>query len=139
MLMYAPICGMPTTPIRVLVTDDERSIRAVVRLTLKSHADIIIVAEAHNGHKAVNLALAHAPDVIVMDYEMPGLDGIKATAKIRHVLPTTKVVMFSASHTQQAIDAAFAAGATAFLGKDASHELAPAIRAVVNGRSFVSG
>jgi DNA-binding NarL/FixJ family response regulator len=125
-------------PIRVLVVDDARGIRAVVRLALKPHADITIVAEAETGLEAVALALEHQPDVVVMDYEMPGLNGVQATAKIIATLPNTKIVIFSASPPQEVQTAGFAAGAMGFVDKEASHDLAAAIRAVFMGQHFVS-
>jgi DNA-binding NarL/FixJ family response regulator len=128
-----------TPPIRVLVSDDDRGIRILVRRALERHADITIVAEAENGNDAVALAHEHAPDVIVMDYEMPGLNGIEATAKIVPVLPATKILIFTANPMQQVVDAAFAAGAVGYLHKDSSHELAQAIRGAMQGRFFITG
>jgi DNA-binding NarL/FixJ family response regulator len=125
--------------IKVIVADDDRSIRALVRLEFRAHEDIIIVAEAENGQDTVALALEHQPDVIVMDYEMPVLNGIEATAKIKQALPAIKVVLFTSNNTQDAIDAAFAAGAMGFLDKQASGELPTAVRMLVQGRSFFSG
>jgi DNA-binding NarL/FixJ family response regulator len=126
-------------PIRVLVSDDDRGIRILVRRALEGHGDITIVAEAANGNEAVARACEHEPDVIVMDYEMPELNGIEATAKIMPALPATKILIFTASPRQQVIDAAFAAGAVGYLNKNSSHELAQAIRGAMQGRFFVSG
>lgn len=129
----------PPRLIKVLVADDARGLRAVIRLVFKPHTDISIVAEAENGSEAVALALEHQPDVIVMDYEMPGLNGVEAAATIRQTLPTTKILMFSANQTQNAMAAALAAGAVGYFNKDASHELPEAVRGVMDGRIYFSG
>lgn len=136
---FLEMTGSEQPPITVLIADDARGIRAVIRLALKQHGAISIVAEAQSGTEAVSLALKHKPDVIVMDYEMPGLNGVDATTKILQILPATKIIMFSANQTQTVIDAAFRAGAVGFLNKDASHELADAVRGVMKGRSYFTG
>jgi DNA-binding NarL/FixJ family response regulator len=123
--------------IKVLVADDDRGVLAVVRLALKTHSDIEIIAEAKNGREAVALAIEHKPDVVIMDFEMPYANGIEATKGILPTLPATRVLLFTANSSQEVIDAAFGAGVTGFLEKSASSELATAIRSVVQGRLFM--
>ena len=68
--------------VRVLIADDQQLVRAGFAMILSTHDEIEVVAEATNGHEAVKLAASHAPDVVLMDIQMPGLNGIEATKRI---------------------------------------------------------
>lgn len=81
--------------IRVLIADDEPMIRAGVRAVLATAADIDVVAEAADGHDAVELVRRHRPAVAVLDIRMPGLNGIDAAAEIRTAVPGTGVIMLT--------------------------------------------
>lgn len=125
-------------PIRVLVCDDDHGVRAVVRLMLAPHPEVVIVGEAHNGREAVALANRERPHVIVMDLEMPQLNGIDATAEITRDLPDVRVVILSGRSDQDAFKAAFAAGARGYIDKVCTQEIFPAVQAVMNGCFFFS-
>lgn len=124
-------------PINVLVTDDDRGVRRLVREMLKNDGDIVIVGEASNGQEAVTLAKAHQPDVVVMDVDMPLLNGLQATARLRASGSASKVVMFSANTDQAVVESAFSNGAVGFVAKREPSQLGRAIRAVNQGHLFL--
>jgi DNA-binding NarL/FixJ family response regulator len=125
--------------IRLLLVDDDLMMRRIAGQKLASNEHIEIVAEAKNGTEAVQLALEHAPDMVVMDVDMPFMNGLEATRRILREMPDTKVLMFSGTTTQACVDEAFAAGARAFVSKTSVRDLEYAARVVSAGRVFVSG
>src|SRR5581483_2359642 len=84
-----------TTMITLLLVDDYQAMRTLVRHYITRTSDMCIVGEAEDGVAAVALAPALCPDVIVMDMQMPGMDGITATSILRETLPQSAVIMFS--------------------------------------------
>src|SRR4051812_38887275 len=81
--------------IRLLIADDEAMIRAGVRAVLSTDPDIDIVAEAADGHQAVDMVRGHRPHVAVLDIRMRGVNGIQAVAEIRRTSPATGVIMLT--------------------------------------------
>ncbi|MGW0421010.1 response regulator [Streptomyces sp. NPDC003015] len=125
--------------IRVLIADDEPMIRAGVRAVLASDPDMEIVAEAGDGHEAVELVLRHRPAVAVLDIRMPGLNGIDAAAEIRSTAPSTGVVMLTTFGEDDYILRALGGGATGFLIKSGEpEELITGVRAVADGAAYLS-
>ncbi|MEV6521585.1 response regulator transcription factor [Longispora sp. NPDC051575] len=125
--------------IRVLLADDERMIRAGVRAILSADPGIEVVAEAGDGRAAIDLALAHRPDVAVLDVRMPTLDGLAAAAEIRRVLPDTQVVMLTTFGEDDYVASALAGGANGFLLKASDpRELISGVRAVADGGAYLS-
>lgn len=124
-------------PIRVLIADDHAVVRDGLALVL-SHLDgFQVVGEAATGHEAVKEALLLKPDVILMDVQMPGLDGVEATRKVTELLPGVAVLMLSMYSDEAAAVGAMAAGARGYLLKGARHaEVAAALRAVVAGQAI---
>ena len=121
---------------RVLIVDDQPVIRRGLRMWLELQDDVEVVGETGNGHDAVRLSLTVHPDVVVMDVEMPVLDGIEATAVLRTAAPQVQVIVHSI-HTDAATRSrALAAGAIAFFGKgtDAGELLATLQRAAAARR-----
>jgi len=106
---------------RVLLVDDSPAMRRVLRGLLEDAA-IQVVGEAADGAEGVELAAALRPDVVLMDWRMPRLDGVQATARIRQRLPEVQVVMFSSLEGAGIGAAAREAGASAFVAKGASPE-----------------
>jgi CheY-like chemotaxis protein len=104
---------------RVLLVDDSASMRRVLRGLLED-AGIEVVGEAVDGADGVELAVALRPEVVLMDWRMPRLDGVQATARIRQRLPEVQVVMFSSLEGAGIGVAAREAGASAFVSKGAS-------------------
>ncbi|NYI06756.1 response regulator [Allostreptomyces psammosilenae] len=125
--------------IRVVLADDEVLIRAGVRAILAADPEIEVVAEAADGHQAVDLARRHRPDIILLDIRMPGLDGLAAAAEIRRAAPGTGVVVLTTFSEDDYIDRALAEGASGFLLKTgAPRELIAGVRAVAEGAAYLS-
>lgn len=124
--------GLRVSPIRVLLVDDHAMVRQGLRSVLEGYADLDIIAEAGDGEEAVNLADVLKPDLIVMDVNLPRLDGIEATKRILQAQPETVVVGLSVNQAEHVMRAMRAAGAAAFLTKEsAADQLYETIGAVV--------
>ncbi|MFD0690239.1 response regulator [Actinomadura fibrosa] len=125
--------------IRVLLADDEAMIRAGVRAILSADAGIEVVAEAGDGREAVELALAHRPDVVLLDIRMPRLDGLAAAAELGRAAPGTGVVMLTTFGEDEYIARALSDGASGFLLKSGDpRELIAGVRAVAEGAAYLS-
>lgn len=104
--------------LRVLLVDDHAMVREGLRSILESYRDLEVVGEAGDGMEAVKLARTRHPDVVVMDINMPRMDGIAATRQIKHDLPSTAVIGISVQESAQVEQAMISAGAAKFLTKD---------------------
>jgi NarL family two-component system response regulator LiaR len=126
-------------PIKVLLVDDHKIVRQGVRAYLQTLSDIQVVGESDSGKTAVSSVEEHAPDVVLMDLEMPGeLDGIAATRQIRKLRPKTQVIVVTSHHQDEYIFPAVRAGAISYLLKDVEpDELASAIRKAANGEAVL--
>ena len=127
---------MPTTErIRVMLADDHPIMRGGLRDALESEGDFEVVGVAADGVEVVAMAQSVEPEVVVMDVMMPNMDGVDACREIMELLPDTRVLMLTASTTEDAVIEAIDAGATGYLQKDSGpEELAEAIREVAQGR-----
>lgn len=105
-------------PIRIVLVEDNEVFREAIELLLGLRSDVEVVASVADGAEAVPACRAYAPDVVLMDYRLPGLDGVEATAAIRAACPGVAVVCLTASANLREIDALQAAGAVACLTKD---------------------
>lgn len=124
--------------IRVLLAEDEELIRDALASLLRREADIDVVATAPDGSVAVELALAHRPDVAVVDLEMPGLDGLQVVTEFARVLPSCPVVILTGHGKPLVLRRALASGAKGFLAKGApGTALADVIRRVREGHRYV--
>jgi DNA-binding NarL/FixJ family response regulator len=125
--------------ITVLLVDDHNIVRQGLRALFVAEGDITIVAEAQTGREAVQLALKHHPEIVVMDLAMPLLNGWEATRQILKVVPTAKIVVLSTYGDDEHIQQAIAAGAAAYLLKQtAAADLVKAIREVKKGNAYFS-
>ena len=123
------------TRIKVMLADDHPIMRDGLRDALEGEGDFEVVGVAADGVEAVSMAQSVAPEVIVMDVMMPHKDGVDACREIMELLPDTRVLMLTASTTEDAVVEAIAGGATGYLQKDSGpEELAEAIREVAQGR-----
>ena len=113
---------------RVLLADDHGLIRQVVGAMLERYPNVSIVGEATNGMDAVSMAAALKPDGIIMDINMPKLDGIEATKQIKAAQPMISIIGLSVIDDQHVREAMKAAGAETVLLKDEIHALHEAIR-----------
>lgn len=117
--------------IRVLLVDDTETVRRALRLTLSVEPDLAIVGEAADGARAVRLAQELHPDIILMDLELPGMNGIEATRRIKAAGEAGAVVMLTAFGGEERRAAAANAGVALFLEKgDNLDDLAEDIRAL---------
>src|SRR5438552_10682275 len=103
--------------IRLVLVDDQPSVRQGLRMRLTLEPDITVVGEASTGREAMTLVQQLAPDIVLMDVEMPEMDGIEAAALMRASTPQTAVVMLSISDDVSMRTRAHAAGAAAFVTK----------------------
>jgi DNA-binding NarL/FixJ family response regulator len=110
------------TPIRVLVVDDHPVVRDGLVAILGTQADFAVAGEARNGLDAVEQAAALGPDVVLMDLELPELDGVEAIRRIRERTPAAAVIVLTAFDTDERIIAAVQAGAQGYLLKGAPRE-----------------
>jgi DNA-binding NarL/FixJ family response regulator len=126
-------------PIRLLVADDHPVVRDGLRAMLATQPDMELVGEAATGTEAVERARGLRPDVVLMDLQMPDLDGPAAIATLREQAPEVRVLVLTTYGTDADITRAVDAGATGYLLKDAPREqLFGAIRAAARGESVLS-
>jgi DNA-binding NarL/FixJ family response regulator len=124
--------------IRILLADDQPLFREGLRVLLSVQADFEIVGEAGNGHEALALAGSLAPDVVLMDVQMPELDGVAATRRLAETRPACRVIMLTTFDDDEYVFEGLRAGAVGYLLKDTpSARLAEAIRAAARGESFL--
>ncbi len=111
---------MPThkDPIRIVVADDHLSVRIGIRRLLEAESDIVIVGEASDGVQALSLAEGLLPDILLLDVEMPGMDGLQVTAKLREKRTPVQVLALSAYDDQQYTQGMLENGAAGYLTKD---------------------
>lgn len=125
-------------PIRVILADDHPVVRRGLATIVGVEDDIEVVGEAENGEEAVALAGALRPDVVLMDLQMPVLDGVEAIRRIRVETPATQVIILTTFADDDYIYDGIAAGARGYLLKDAPPEqLVAAIRAAHRGESLL--
>jgi len=126
-------------PIRLLIADDHPVVRDGLRAMLATQPDMELLGEAATGTEAVTQARAMRPDVVLMDLQMPGLDGPGAIATLREQAPEVRVLVLTTYGTDADITRAVDAGATGYLLKDAPREqLFSAIRSAARGESVLS-
>lgn len=124
--------------IRVLLVDDQALFREALRTLLDLQADIEVVGEAKDGQDAIELATRAAPDVVLMDIQMPELDGVAATRDIRAHHPNTQVIVLTTFDDDEYVFEGLRSGAVGYLLKDVkSDRLAEAIRSAARGESFL--
>lgn len=125
--------------IRVVLVDDEDLVRAGLRMVLDSDAEITVVAEAVDGAAAVEAAREFQPDVVVMDIQLPRLDGLTATQQVTALPDPPAVLLLTTFDLDTHVRAAIEAGAAGYLLKNAHHEeLLAAVRAVHQGDAVLS-
>ena len=119
---------MPS-PIRLVLVEDNQVFREALELLLGLRSDIEVVASVAEGSAAAEVVRQYLPDVVLMDYRLPGIDGVQATKAEREAAPGLAVVCLTASANLREVDALFEAGAVACLSKDQElDEIVEAIR-----------
>jgi NarL family two-component system response regulator LiaR len=125
--------------IRILIADDHGIVRQGLRMYLQFDSQLEVVGDASNGKEALEQAVKLRPDIVLMDILMPVMDGLQATAAIRHQLPDTEVIALTSVLDDAIIHQAIRAGAIGYLLKDTgSDELCRAIHAAVAGQVQLS-
>ena len=126
-------------PLRIVVADDNGNLRERVRVLLNSRPGWRVVGEAANGRDAVEKAEQILPDVMVVDYSMPELDGISAIQEIHRVSPQTEVVVLTIHDAQFTVGRAVNVGARGYVVKSQiMRDLMPAVEAASQHRTFLS-
>ncbi|SES15381.1 two component transcriptional regulator, LuxR family [Pedococcus cremeus] len=124
--------------IRLLLADDQALVRGALASLLDLEADMEVVAEVGRGDEVVDAALRHTPDVALLDVEMPGLDGIAATAALRRAAPGVKVMIVTTFGRPGYLRRALEAGASGFVVKDTpARQLAEMVRRIHAGLRVV--
>ena len=124
--------------IRLLLADDHAVVRSGLRMLLQAQPDMIIVGEAETGQEAIRRVAELSPDVVLMDIEMPGMNGIEATRRIKANAPASAVLALTMYEDDQYFFEMLRAGASGYVPKRAApDELVSAIRAVSRGEVFL--
>jgi len=124
--------------IRVLIVDDQALFREGLRTLLSVNKEIEVVGEAPNGEEAIRLVEKHGPAVVLMDIQMPILDGVAATRRLKTSHPDCRVIVLTTFDDDEKVFEGLRAGAVGYLLKDApSEKLVEAIKAAARGESFL--
>ncbi len=107
-----------TEPIRIVLVEDNHVFREALEMLLSLRSDLQVVASVADGFGAVPACREHAPDVVLMDYRLPGLDGVQTTRAVRDACPGAAVICLTASVNERETEALYEAGAVACLRKD---------------------
>lgn len=126
-------------PLRVLIADDHPLFRHGIRTLLESTPEFVVVDEASTGEEVIALATTLQPDIILMDIQMPGVNGVEATRQISRESPHIRILMVTMFEDDASVFTAMRGGARGYLLKDAEKgEMLRAIRAVGNGEAIFS-
>jgi len=130
---------MPHTPIRVLIADDHPLVRSGLRSLLEREGEFRVIAEASDGYQAIEIALEHKPDLIVLDVGMPRLNGADAAQHICGRMPNARIVIVSMHSDESYVLRALKAGARGYLLKASPEaDVLAAVRAVASGNAYFS-
>jgi NarL family two-component system response regulator LiaR len=124
--------------ITLLIVDDHQIVRWGIRTVLATQADIAVVGEAASGEEALQGVADLAPDVVLMDLVLPGMNGVEATRRLKQISPHTQVIVLTSYHEDEHLFPAIQAGALSYLLKDVgTSELADAVRKAAHGEAML--
>ena len=127
----------PKNKIHLLIVDDHFVVRLGLASALNLEPDMTVIAEAGDGPQAIEAYRKHRPDVVVMDYQLPGMNGAEATQAIRTEFPEARIIVLSVFKAEEDVHRAVQAGASAYLPKSSEpEELMEAIRSVHGGGTY---
>src|SRR5262245_30046929 len=130
--------GTPVT--RILIADDHEVVRSGLRAILEAHEGWAVIAEACDGKEAIAKAVETNPDIAIIDYSLPVMNGAEATRQIRARVPITEVLIFTMHDSEVLVDELLGAGARAYLLKsDAKQHLIAAVESLANHKPFFTG
>jgi two-component system response regulator NreC len=125
--------------IHILLADDHTILRAGLKMMLNAQPDMEVIGEAQDGRQAINEALRHHPDVVLMDITMPDINGIEATRQIKRLLPEVKVLVLTMHENDEYVFQALRAGASGYIVKEAADtDLITALHVVQTGQFYLS-
>jgi len=125
---------------RVLIADDHQAMRQGVRTLLESHADFQVVGEAANGREALDLALDTKPDIAILDYSLPLMNGLELTRAIKNELPHTEILIYTMHDRESILIDVLRAGARGYVLKsDSGIHLVSAAKALAKRKPYFSG
>ena len=123
---------------RILIADDHEVLRRGIRTMLESEPGLEICGEAVDGREALEKTLAHAPDLVILDINMPILNGLEVCRQILHHKPKTKILVLSVHDSESIAEEVFVAGAQSYLSKSAAADkLLNEVNALLNERTQV--
>lgn len=130
-----------TSPIkRLMIVDDHDALRRGVRALVETRPNTVVVGEAENGRKALELARQCSPDIAIIDYSLPELNGVELTASLKREIPKLEVLLYTMHDKEATIVEALRAGARGYVMKsDSEHHLLAAIDALAIRRPYFSG
>ena len=126
------------TPVSIMIVDDQPRNHETARLIFNNSREHIICAHAFNGYEMLQLLQTLQPDIILMDINMPGMDGIEATQKVSALYPGIKVLGFSSHNDPDLVADLIMAGAKGYIQKAGRSETKQAITAVMGGKYYIS-
>ncbi|HZE13238.1 MAG TPA: response regulator transcription factor [Chthoniobacterales bacterium] len=135
-----PPSADPARSVRILLADDHEVVRQGLRALIEKKPEWQICGEASDGRAAVALAEKERPDIAVVDFGMPELNGLEATRQIKRILPECEVLVFTGTEDEELIHRIFAAGARSYILKnDMTHHLVSAIEALIQHKHYFTG
>jgi DNA-binding NarL/FixJ family response regulator len=135
-----PPSAHPARSLRILLADDHEVVRQGLRALIEKKPEWQICGEASDGRVAVALAEKERPDIAIVDFGMPELNGLEATRQIKRVLPECEVLVFTGTEDEELIHKIFAAGARSYILKnDMTHHLVSAIEALSQHKHYFTG
>jgi len=128
---------LASSSIRILIADDHDMVRAGLRALLEAENDFEVCGEARDGREALKESYRLSPDVVILDFSMPGMNGLEVTRRIRKALAKTEVLVLTAYDSEQLARSLLSAGALGYMSKsDADQDLVVAVHSVYQRRPF---